>query len=438
MARKTDIDKIVINLIGQLQEAHPKASVMRAREMPQRPAISCGSLAVDYASGIGGFPPDRLIEIAGLEGTGKTTLALLAMTNTMDANPGKAALIMDFEHKLDKKWLIKVLGPERESRVILTWPDFAEHGTNLYIDAVSGNEKKKIAPGQVCCALWDSIAAAPTLRRNVDRETPGFGGNSIAITDFANVAAAMSHKYVCQTIVINQVREDFSGYHQHKTVGGNGLRYMCTQRWITKKGKGKFVEKINGEDAQIGFEVAVKLYKSGLSPGGRTATYRFYNVETERYGFGVDTMEEIVRLGVITGAIERRGAWYYAPVLPMDKGENKIIGRDRLEAYLREHPDAQKAVAAEVTHRLKTGSFGDRIAPNTGEEVDVPAGFTLLSQELATFPDDPKDFSEPQLDHKSLIANSFPGPISVSEEVLVDKPNIVQSMMAKLTEQTNG
>jgi len=409
MVRKSDTEKTVAALMGQLQEAHPKAAVMRAKDMPQRPAISCGSLAVDYASGIGGFPPDRLLEIAGLEGTGKTTLALLAMANTMDANPGRAALIMDFEHKLDRDWLRKLLGPERESRVILTWPDFAEHGVNLYIDAVSGNEKKKIAPGQICCALWDSIAAAPTLRRNDDREVASYGGNSIAITDFANIAAAMSHKYVCQTIAINQVREDFSGYHQHKTVGGNALRYMCSQRWITKKGQGKFNEKIDGEDVQIGFEVAVKLYKSGLSPGGRTASYRFYNVETEKYGFGVDTMEEIVRLGVLTGAIERRGAWYYTPVLPLDKGEHKIMGRDRLEAALRVDLAAQKIVATDVMNRLKAGKFGELVAPNTGEETDLPPGFTNLVEELGTaFPDSPRDMG---VNH------------------------IVEGLMAKLTEQ---
>lgn len=379
-AKKTD--KAVANLLGQLQEAHPQAGVMMAKDMPQRPAISCGSLAVDYASGIGGFPPDRLIEIAGAEGTGKTTLALLALGKTLDANPGRAALILDFEHKLDRDWLRKLLGPERESRVMLTWPDFAEHGTNLYIDAVSGNEKKKIAAGQICAVLWDSIAAAPTLRRNDDREVASFGGNSIAITDFANVAAGMSHKYVCQTIVINQVMEDFSGYHKHITKGGNGLRYMCSQRWITKKGQGKFNEKVNGEDTQIGFEVAVKLYKSGLSAGGRTATYRFYNVETQKYGFGVDAMEEIMRLGILTGAVERRGAWYHCPVLPAAKdGEHKILGRDRLEDFLRSHPDHQQAVSHDVMGRLKSGDYEAQVAPNTGDETDIPSGYTnLLTQ----------------------------------------------------------
>jgi hypothetical protein len=220
------------------------------------------------------------------------------------------------------------------------------------------------------------------MRRNDDREVASFGGNSIAITDFANIAAAMSHKYVCQTIVINQVREDFSGYHKHKTPGGNALRYMCSQRWITKKGQGKFNDKVNGEDVQIGFEVAVKLYKSGLSPGGRTASYRFYNVETEKYGFGVDTMEEIMRLGILTGAIERRGGWYHSPVLPeVTGGEHKILGRDRLEAFLRDHPDHQAAISHDVMERLKSGTYGNEVAPNTGEETEIPSGYTnLLTQ----------------------------------------------------------
>lgn len=372
------------SLVTQMQDAFGADSVMLASDMPSRPAITSGSLALDFATGIGGLPPDRLIEISGKEGTGKTALALLSMANVLDANPKRVALILDLEHKIDRDWLITLVGQERADRTILSWPDTAEDATNYYRKMVGG-DGKKIAPGQVCFAMFDSIGGAPTSRRNEDATVASWGGNSLAIGEFARSAAGLAHKHVCQTIGINQVRADMSGYNQLIVPGGHAWLHAVSLRLWLKKGKGKATEKVNNEEMQVGYEVACKVVKNGLGPPWRTASWWFYNVATEKYGFGIDTLEEIVRLGTLTEVIERRGGWYHHPGLPADKGDHKVLGRDVLIAYLRDNPEAQKVISADVMDRLKNGGFGAEVAPIEPELTPIErAGYANLTSALRT------------------------------------------------------
>jgi recombination protein RecA len=366
MPKSQDVTK----LIGQLKEQFGDNSAMLASDIPKRPPINSGSLAVDYAIGIGGIPSDRVTEIAGAEGTGKTTLALLAMANFLD-NDSRGAVILDLEHKLDAAWIKTLIGEEREQRVAVLWPDSAEQATNMYASVVGGNDKIKIPAGQVGFAIYDSIGGAPSERRNADYTVASFGGNSLAITEFARVAGAFSDKYHCATIGINQVRADMSGYNRHLVPGGHGWLHACTVRLQLKRGKGKAIEKINGEDVQIGYEIACKVVKNGVAAPGRTASYWFYNVPTAKYGFGVDTMEEILRLGILTGVIERKGGWYHHPLLPESKGENKIRGRDQLTDLIRADADLQKKFSVEIVERLRSGDYGAEVAPMSDPDAPI-------------------------------------------------------------------
>ncbi len=375
---KNDVGK---KLLVPMQDKYGADKVMMASDMPKRSPISSGSLGLDLATGIGGFPADRAIEIAGAEGTGKTTLGLLAMANFLDANPTRGAIILDTEHKLEPSWIRQLVGAERESRTLVLWPRSAEQATNMYVAAVGGNAK--IPSGQVCFAMLDSIGGSPTERRNEDYEVAGFGGNSLAITEFANIAKNLSRIYQCLTVGINQVREDMSGYHRHLTPGGRGWKHACALRLLVKKGKGKLTEKINNEDIQIGYEVAVKVVKNGMAPEGRTTSYWFYNYPTDKYGFGVDRIEEIARLGVLTGAIERKGGWYHHFLLPLDKdGEGRILGRDRLMDFIRSDISVQKDFSFDITARLKSGDYGSEVAPISDPEAPITEGSypSLLGQ----------------------------------------------------------
>lgn len=351
-------------LVNQLQDKHGADSVMVAKDMPRNDPISSGSLALDYAIGVGGLPSDRVMEIAGPEGSGKTTLALLAMQQFLAAQPDRGALILDIEHKLDRDWLEFLIGPEvLENRVIYVQPNHIEQATNIYRSAVES--------GGVCFAILDSIGGAPTIRRNSDAEVASFGGNSMGVGEFARTAGALSAKYKCLTVGINQIRADVSGYNRHLVPGGHAWLYAVTLRLQLKRGKGKVVEKINGEEHQIGYEIACKVIKSGLSAPGRTASWWFHNIPTERYGFGIDRLEEIVRLGILTGVIERRGGWYHHPALPEEKGEHKILGRDRLMDTIRDSEPLQKLFSEEITGRLKSGDFGAEVAPLSDPDAPI-------------------------------------------------------------------
>ena len=352
-------NKKLLDLKGQLATKFGEDAVMMASDIPIRPPVSSGSLALDFACGVGGFPSDRVIEIAGAEGTGKTTLALLTLKNFLDADKTRGALILDTEHKLESAWVEQLIGTERMARVILAWPNSAEEATNVYVKAVSS--------GQISIVIFDSIGGSPTVRRNEDATVAGFGGNSLAITEFARAAAGHSQRYHCLTIGINQVRADMSGYNRHMVPGGRGWLHACALRIQLKKVKGTVSEKLAGEEVQVGYQVVAKVVKSGISAPGRTAWYWFHNVPTAKYGFGVDTLDEIIRLSILTGVIERKGAWYNHPMLP----GGKIMSQDRLTDHIRGEENLRALLSREIMEKLQTGQFNSEVAPVSDPDAPI-------------------------------------------------------------------
>lgn len=346
-------------------------AVMMASEMPKHPPISSGSLALDFAIGIGGFPSDRVIEIAGEEGTGKTTLALLSMVNFLRAQPDRCALILDLEHKMDKDWLVDLVGADVvESSIIYAQPDHIEQATNAY--------KAAVGTGSVCFALVDSIGGAPTARRNDDAEVGLFGGNAQGVGEFARTAATLSATKRCLTVGINQVREDMSGYRRHMTPGGRAWKHAVALRLQLKRVSGSVINrKVNGEDMQVGYEISCKVVKNGLGAPFRTAFWWFYNVPTEEFGFGVDTLEEIVRLGILTQVIERRGSSYCHPLFPPNKsGGNAVVGKEALMALIRSDADVQAALSTEIVGRL--ADYASEVAPVEAEDAEPTSKFARL------------------------------------------------------------
>lgn len=372
--KPADLKKI-LKLKDDLIEGFGAESVMMASDIPQRPLISSGSLALDFALG-GGMPTDRLVEVAGPESTGKTTLALLTMQQFLDAQPERGALILDVEHKMSSDWVEQIIGPERMQRVILAWPDTAEQATDLYTKAVKS--------GQISFVLFDSIAGAPTQRiTEKSAEIGNVGGNALAITRFAQLASISSQKHNTLTFCVNQVREDIAGYHRVITPGGRALKHACTLRIQLKKGKGKVDEEVNGEKIQVGYTVVGKVVKNHQAPEGRTAWWWFFSVPTDKYGFGVDRMDEIVRLATLTKVITTSGGWYTHPLLPEDKtGAHKIQGLARLTEYIKEHPEIHDTLAAEVMSHL--GEVASQVAPISDPDAPIEdISDRLLTGEVA-------------------------------------------------------
>jgi recombination protein RecA len=344
----------------KLQDSYGVDSVMFANEMPIRPKVSSGSLALDFACG-GGLPSDRCIEVAGPEGCGKTTLGLLAMANFLDNDPSRGAVILDTEHKLSKGWVEQLIGAERMKRVLTIWPDDAEEATDAYVEAVKS--------GQISFVLFDSIGGTPSKRVTEKSATIGnIGGNSLAITRFAELAKIYSDKYHCLTFGINQIREDMAGYHRHVTPGGKGWKFACVLRIQMKRGKGLIEEKINGEAMPVAHQVIAKVVKNQLAPEGRTATYWFINVQTDKYPFGIDKLEETTRLSLLTGVVEQRGAWYYHPALP----GGQVKSREALMDLVKFSPDISKVLVGDTMRVLSQGGrVANLVAPLTDPEAPI-------------------------------------------------------------------
>jgi recombination protein RecA len=156
-----------------MQEKFGQKSVMMAAQMPRYPKISTGSLALDFATGVGGWPSDRYVEVFGAESCGKTTLGLIGMKNFLDAQPKRGAVILDTEHKMDLDWAARITGDDyMKTRIIYLQPDSIEDATEMYKECVSD--------GSTAYVLFDSIASAQT-RKSVTTEKDEMTGNAKAM-----------------------------------------------------------------------------------------------------------------------------------------------------------------------------------------------------------------------------------------------------------------
>lgn len=354
-------------LLADVQAKYGADSIMYASEVPVRDPITSGSLALDFATGIGGLPSDRVIEVAGDEGSGKTTLGLLTMQKFLENHPDRAALILDTEHKLTMDWVKFLVGDKLTERVLYAQPDHMEQAINMYTDLVSS--------GQIGFVLFDSIGGSPTrAATEKEAEKVQVGGNAGAVTKFARVASTFSSKYHCLTFCINQVREDMEGFRRHMTPGGRGFKHACVMRIKLRRSNPDKVEAvINGEKVVVGFKVFASVIKNQLAAPGRTAWWWFYNVPTDEYGFGIDTMDEITRLAIATGVIQQAGSWYSHPALPEYKtsGEHKVQGLKALAEALRIDDAARMSVVSETMAVLKDdGSLAAEVAPIDPDAVE--------------------------------------------------------------------
>lgn len=359
----TNPDPKILKLVADIQAKYGEDSIMMAGEVPVRPAKPSGSLALDFAIGIGGLPSDRVIEVAGDEGSGKTTLGLLALKTFLTKDPTRHALILDLEHKLTADWAIQHIGQEMwENQVLYAQPDFMEQATNMYVDIVGS--------GLVQICLIDSIGGAPTkAATEKEAEKVQVGGNAGAVTKFARLASTYSAKYNCLTFCVNQVRDDMEGFRRHMTPGGRGFKHACILRIKLRKSTQDKVEAVvNGEKMVVGHKIFASIIKNQLAPPGRTAWWWFYNVDTPEYGFGIDTMDEIVRLAILTGVIKQRVSYYDHPGLT----NGTVKGVTNLAKAIAEDETLRQSIVSETMAVLNTDDGGllAEVAPLDPEAIE--------------------------------------------------------------------
>ncbi|MEZ4337247.1 MAG: recombinase RecA [Sandaracinaceae bacterium] len=329
--RDSDREKALKLAIGSIEKSYGKGAIMRLGDEENAahniPAVSTGSLSLDMALGIGGYPRGRIIEIYGPESSGKTTLTLHAIAEAQ-RNGGVAAFI-DAEHALDVSYARK-LGVNTEE-LLVAQPDHGEQALEIADTLVRS--------GAVDLIVVDSVAAlVPKAEIEGEMGDSHVGLQARLMSQALRKLTGTVHKSNCTLFFINQIRMKIGVMFgsPETTTGGNALKFYSSVRLdIRRIGTIK-----QGEDA-IGNRTRVKVVKNKLAPPFRVCEFDVL------FGQGISKTGEILDLGTECGVVEKSGAWYSA------LGERLGQGRENSRTFLAEHPEM--ALALEKQIRIANG-----------------------------------------------------------------------------------
>lgn len=310
--------------LKQIEKEFGKGAVMRLGDEIDRKieVISSGSISLDKALGVGGFPKGRIIEIYGPESSGKTTFALHAIANAQK-NGGYAAFI-DAEHALDPIYA-KALGVDIEN-LILSQPDSGEQALEI--------AEALIKSGSVDIIVIDSVAAlVPEAELNGDMGDSHVGLHARLMSQAMRKLAGIISRTNCVAIFINQIREKVGIMfgNPETTTGGRALKFYSSVRLEIRRG-----EAIKDGTTILGNRTNVKVVKNKVAPPFKTAEVDII------YGQGISRTGEIVDLAVNANIINKSGAWF-------SYNGNKIgQGRENAKEFIKNNPDIAKEIEDKV------------------------------------------------------------------------------------------
>ena len=286
-------------------------------------AISSGSLLVDKALGIGGYPRGRIIEIYGPESSGKTTLALHAIAEVQKTG-GKAAFI-DVENAIDPIYA-KNLGVNIDD-LLLSQPDSGEQALEI--------TSMLVRSGAIDLIIVDSVAAlVPQAELDGTMSDNSIGLQARLMSKALRNLARDMNKNKCTVIFINQLREKIGIMfgNPETTTGGRSLRFYASVRIEIRKG-----EAIKAGTEIIGNKTNVKISKNKVAPPFKTAQIEI------RYGEGISRLAEVIDLGVEYDLLEKSGTWFSY------KGEKIGQGKENARLFLADHPE----IAGELEKQIR-------------------------------------------------------------------------------------
>ena len=312
--------------LKQIEKEFGKGSVMRLGDKVNEnvEVISSGSISLDKALGVGGFPKGRIIEIYGPESSGKTTFALHAVANAQAA--GGYAAFIDAEHALDPVYA-KNLGVDIDN-LILSQPDSGEQALEI--------AEALIKSGSVDVIVIDSVAAlVPEAELNGEMGDNHVGLHARLISQAMRKMAGLISKTNCVAIFINQIREKVGVMfgNPETTTGGRALKFFASVRLEIRRG-----EAIKDGTTVIGNRTNIKVVKNKVAPPFKTAECDII------YGQGISKIGEIVDLATEADIIHKSGAWFSY------EGEKIGQGRENAKEFLKNNPD----IAAKIEEQLKT------------------------------------------------------------------------------------
>ena len=301
--------------IDKIEKDYGKGTIMKLGDQPkfEVSVIPSGSIALDHALGIGGYPRGRVIEIYGPESSGKTTLAIHAIAQAQ--KQGGIAAIIDAEHAFDRSYA-KNLGVDLDT-LLISQPDNGEQALEI--------ADNLIRSGAIDIIVIDSVAAL-TPKAEIEGE---MGDSKMGLQArlmsqaLRKLTANISKTNTC-CIFINQLREKIGVMfgNPETTTGGNALKFYASVRLDIRKGSA-----IKDGDTVIGNETRVKIVKNKVAPPFRKAEFEIM------FGEGISKTGEILDLGVEYDIIQKSGSWFSY------NGAKLAQGRDATKALLRDNPE---------------------------------------------------------------------------------------------------
>ena len=325
-----DTDAALDDAISQIEKKFGKGSVMRLgdRTAVDVDVIPSGSLTLDKALGIGGYPKGRIIEIYGPESSGKTTLTLHAIAQAQ--KQGGKAVFIDAEHAIDPVYA-KNLGVDIDE-LILSQPDSGEQALEI--------AEMLVRSGVIDLIVIDSVAAlVPQVELDGEMGDATVGLQARLMSKALRKLSGVMNKTNCTVIFINQLREKIGVMYGNPetTTGGRALKFYSSVRVEIRRS-----EQIKQNGEIVGNKANIKVVKNKVAPPFKTTQVDII------YGKGISRDGEILDLAVEGDIVEKSGAWYAY------NGEKIGQGRENAKNFLLEHP----AIFAEVEEKVKAQLFG--------------------------------------------------------------------------------
>ena len=354
MAEKVQVNadklKVLNAVMEKIEKDFGKGSIMRmnSQEVNDVPVIPTGSITLDMALGVGGYPKGRVVEIYGPESSGKTTLALHILASAQKTG-GEVAFI-DVEHALEPAYA-RALGVDIDS-LLISQPDTGEQALEI--------TEQLVRSGALDVVVVDSVAALlPRSELEGEMGESSVGVIARLMSQALRKLAGTVSRTNCIVVFINQLREKIGVMYGNPetTPGGRALKYFSSVRIDVRR-----IETLKVGGEMIGNRTRAKIVKNKVAPPFKEAEFDII------YGEGISKIGEIVDLGVKLDLIDKAGAWY-------TYGDVRVQGRDSMKEFLREHPDVSDQIEAEIranAHKLMSPQ-ARKAAIASGRAVEVAA-----------------------------------------------------------------
>lgn len=345
-----DREKALETALAQIERQFGKGSIMRLGDETRAPieVVPTGSIALDVALGIGGFPRGRIVEVYGPESSGKTTVALHAVANAQRG--GGIAAFIDAEHALDPEYAQK-LGVDTDA-LLVSQPDTGEQALEI--------ADMLIRSGAVDLLVIDSVAAlVPKAEIEGEMGDSHVGLQARLMSQALRKVAGALNNTGTTAIFINQLREKIGVMFgsPETTTGGKALKFYASVRLDIRR-----IETLKDGTEAVGNRTRVKVVKNKMAPPFRVADFDIL------YGVGISREGGLIDMGVEHGFVRKSGAWYTY------EGDQLGQGKENARNFLKSHPDMSNEIEKKIKEKLGVGPRVDSPAtPSPAPAASAPA-----------------------------------------------------------------